>query len=238
MPERLRDLTVKIRTLVLVAMACLGIDIPRSLGAPPAPPLPLPENPESNAGLTGKEVYLKECSVCHGREGEGTDRGFQLRFPVITFATAVTRAGRDGGGVFSIPMPAYSPEQISDTQLQEMWTFLSSFPRPKTGRDLYFTFCSNCHGMDGRGGVVGQGILGEIGEFREAIREGEHRREPLRRRKYMPSYSRAMISDSEIWLLEHYARELRASQGSRRGGDHDHHDDDDDDDDEHRHDDD
>ncbi len=209
--------------------------------APPVPPEP-PEGgselPSSNEGLSGKEVYLKECAVCHGKEGEGTDRGFSVRFPVAVYAEAVTRAGRDGAGVFSIPMPAYTAAQVSDQQLREMWQYLSSFSRPKTGAELFATFCQNCHGKDGRGGVVGKGVLGEIGEFREVIREGEHRSQPLRRRKYMPAYSRSLISDADIWLLENYARELRTA-GRGRGGshddDHDHHGEDGDDDDKHEH---
>jgi len=132
-------------------------------------------------------------------------------------------------------MPGYSPEAISNAQLDEIWSYLSSFPRPTTGAELYATFCQNCHGKDGRGGVVGESILGEIGEFHEAIRQGEHRSQPLRRSKYMPAYSRTMITDGEIWLLENFARDLRRTQGGRGRQDDD---DDDDDDDHHKHDDD
>ena len=178
---------------------------------PPSIPVPVPPEdvPQGNENLSGKEVYLKECAVCHGQEGEGNERGYPIRFPVESYAEAVTRQGRSGNSSFPIPMPGYSKEQISDVQLREMWSYLRSFPRPQTGKQLFETYCANCHGADGRGGFSGKDVVRETDDYREAIREGEHQRDYLNRKKYMPAYSPLEISLEEITLLRLYARELR-----------------------------
>lgn len=201
---------------------------------PPLPPLP-PENPgegtgASNEGLSGYEVYQKECAVCHGDQGQGTERGYAVRFPVGSYATAVTRAGRSGNPLFAIPMPAYDQKSISDQQLAEMWQYLGSFPRPTTGKELYETFCGNCHGNDGRGGFSGKNVIREIEEFSEYIRKGKNTRYPLNRRKYMPAYRPNELSREEIRLMQLHAEELRRQAGYPNGHDHD------EDDDEHEHD--
>jgi mono/diheme cytochrome c family protein len=194
-------------------------------------------------GLTGKEVYLKECAVCHGKEGEGTPRGYQVRFPVSSYATLVTRVGRSGNRLFDIPMPGYSAEKISDQQLKEIWEYLGSFPHPTQGKELFTAYCANCHGQDGRGGFSGESILGETGEYRKYIRRGKNLRYPLNRRKYMPAYTEAELSANDILLLRQYARELRQTVPRPRpepspgpvSRPTPHDDDDDDHDDEHRH---
>jgi cytochrome c553 len=132
-----------------------------------------------------------------------------VRFPIQAYADAVTRFGRSGNREFDIPMPAYPVEKISDQQLREMWTYLSSFPRPTTGKELFNAYCANCHGQDGRGGFSGEGILGETGEYRKYIRRGKNLRYPLNRRKYMPAYGEMELSANDILLLRQYARELR-----------------------------
>ena len=179
----------------------------------PLPPTPAPpdDGEDSNAGLSGKEVYLKECAVCHGNEGEGTERGYQLRFPVSAYAEAVTRKGRTGNRLYAIPMPAYQTDKISDQQLREMWEYLHSFQRPITGKGLFEAYCANCHGQDGRGGFTGEGILSETGEYRKYIRRGKNRLNPMNRRKYMPAYTAEEVSSNDILLLRQYARELRQS---------------------------
>ena len=120
---------------------------------PPMPPKPPSGKPKpgrqgegSNKGLTGVEVYKKECAVCHGEEGEGTERGYPLRFVKWRFAELVTRRGREYPPEFEIDMPAYDEEIVSNQQMNEMLNYLYSFPKPETGKELYFYYCQNCHG--------------------------------------------------------------------------------------------
>ena len=198
------------------------------LPQPPASDLPQPPQPpgdddDSNEGLSGIEVYLKECAVCHGDEGEGTERGYRIQFPVRKFAKAITRKGREGNPYFEIEMPAYDRKMVSDRQMDEMWDFLHSVARPSTGQGIYETFCANCHGVDGRGGLSRESVLGELDEVEEYVREGEGW-DYFNRRKYMPRWSRQELSDWEIRKMISYLYTLGG-----KGGD----DDDDDDDDDH-----
>ena len=159
---------------------------------PPKPPLPPGKLPKpgrqgegSNKGLTGVEVYKKECAICHGETGEGTDRGYPLRFVKSRFFQYVTREGRKLPPEFDIDMPAYDEEIVSHLQMTEMVEFLHSFEKPQTGKDLYFYYCENCHGPRGIGGVSREKIYGEDSEeMEEAVREGHHRGEMWDRRVY------------------------------------------------------
>ena len=197
-------------------------------GSGPVPPLPPGEGDGSNDGLSGKEVWMKECAVCHGDEGEGTARGTRLKFPVRGFATFITRNGREGHPAYAIPMPAYSRDIISNQQMSEMWDYLHSFPQPFTGKDVYQIYCANCHGEDGRGGMSGEPVLGELDEIEEYVREGEGGRMYWSRTKYMPAWSPWEISNRQIDLMINYLAGLGGGYPSHN----DHDDDDDDDDDE------
>ncbi|NRA64223.1 MAG: c-type cytochrome [Pseudobacteriovorax sp.] len=190
---------------------------------PPNPPQPVPPDDDSNEGLTGIEVYMKECAVCHGDKGEGTPRGYRIQFPTRDFATYITRRGRTGNPYFTIPMPAYDRKLVSDKQLREMWDYLHDQERPQTGKQLYETFCANCHGLDGRGGLSRESVLGELDELWEAIREGEGYNNYWSRRGYMPRWNSREISNREIRLMTRYLYSI--------GGGYDDDDDDYDDDD-------
>ncbi|SMF07118.1 c-type cytochrome [Pseudobacteriovorax antillogorgiicola] len=185
----------------------------------PQPPTPPGGGDDSNFGLSGKEVYLKECAVCHGEIGEGTERGYRIQFPVRGFATYITRHGRKNHPDFDIDMPAYSRELISDQQMREMWDYLHNLPRPRTGKKVYETFCANCHGLDGRGGMSGESVLGELDEVYEYVREGEGYNNYWSRTDYMPRWNWQELPNEEIRMMIYYLYSL--------GGGYDDDDDDD-----------
>ena len=113
---------------------------------PPMPPAPPSDKPKpgrqgegSNKGLTGVEVYQKECAVCHGKEGEGTERGYPLKFVKSRFAELVTRQGRKIPPEFEIDMPAYDEEIVSRKQMTEMLDYLWDFPQPESGKNYTST---------------------------------------------------------------------------------------------------
>ncbi len=164
-----------------------------ALDAPP----PTPDN-----------IYAGSCAGCHGAEGEGTERGPQMRSPVVGYANYVTRTGRSGVG-FDVAMPAYPEANIAQADLDEIWRFLHSFPKPTDGGGLYAQFRANCHGADARGGPARSNIAGEdLDEWLETVREGEGGGNYGDREEYMPAWSRDAISDSEIRLMREYIRGL------------------------------
>lgn len=161
---------------------------------------------------TPRDVYASECAACHGASGEGADRGPPIRNPVVPYATWVVRNGRPGSG-YADAMPPYGEGEVTPAELGEMLAWLSAMPKPADGAGLYRIFCGNCHGPTGRGGPTGQSIVGEgVGEWIEVVREGEGGRNYGRRGDYMPSWSRAQLSDAEIRLM------YEAVAGGSRGG--------------------
>lgn len=178
-------------------------------------------NREQAGPMTGVEVFATTCAGCHGAAGEGHDRGPQLRFPVVGYATHVTRSGRDGRG-FADPMPGYDHEEVDDEQLGQMWGWLHSGGKPTDGAGLWKTYCGNCHGPDGRGGPVDESVRGEdLGDWIEVTREGEGGRRYGSRGDYMPAWSSREISDDEIRLMYDYIRGGGADEGGGGGEEED-----------------
>ena len=107
-------------------------------------------------------------------------------------------------------MPAYDEEIVSNQQMNEMLNYLYSFPKPETGKELYFYYCQNCHGVRGYGGVSGEDIGTEsYKSLRKYTRRGKHREamgQLWRRDEYMPSWSSGEISDEDIEKIGNYLR--------------------------------
>lgn len=188
-------------------------------GVDPGAPDPTP--------LTAREQYAVQCAVCHGVEGDGTPRGPQIRFPVLGYATWVVRNGRSGIG-YPERMEPFSRDRLSDDALREMLSWLGGFERPMDGAGLNRAFCANCHGADGRGGPVGEGIVGaDLYEYFYAIREGEGDDDYRDREEYMPAWDERELSDDDILAIW-----LHLTGGAPIDDDHDDEHDEDDDDDE------
>jgi mono/diheme cytochrome c family protein len=102
-------------------------------------------------------------------------------------------------------MPAFSLQQVSDQQLQEVLAWLGGRPDPTTGAGLFDRYCANCHGSDATGGVVGQDIAGEtLNNVIEAARDGFGRQNYAVRDKFMPGRSTQELSDAELQLITDY----------------------------------
>ncbi len=169
-------------------------------GPPPQPPADAPPP----APLSGRDYYALQCSACHGANAEGTALGPQMRNPSVPYATWVIRNGRSGVG-FPEAMPGYDREQLSEAILDEMMDWLGEFPPPQDGAGLYRTYCANCHGPTGGDGPTRAAIDDEdLGDFMEAVREGEGGRSYGDRGDYMPRWSRLEISDGQVQLMWRY----------------------------------
>ncbi|HVZ38559.1 MAG TPA: c-type cytochrome [Candidatus Kapabacteria bacterium] len=157
--------------------------------------------------LTGREFYARECARCHGADGEGTTRGYEIRNPVTGYATYVIRTGRPGSP-FANAMPSYTTSQLSDAQLGEILEWLRSATHPTDGKSLYGRFCLNCHGSNARSGPAGKNIKSELGDINEKVRSGEGGTAYSNRRKYMPSWSTTQLSSQEVNAIAAYIRTL------------------------------
>ncbi len=154
--------------------------------------------------LNGLEVYELRCASCHGDEGQGTERAFQLRYRADEYSKYVVRHGRTSS-LFESDMPAY--DDISEEQLDEMFDWLGSFPNPDSGDALYARYCANCHGDDGQGGPTGKDIASD-GDSTEKIRGGENLNNPGDRREYMPRWNNEALTDQEVGIIEDYVASL------------------------------
>jgi len=118
----------------------------------------------ANAQPDGKALFLKHCSACHGNEGKG---GVGVPLSLPSFINSVSneylkrtiRVGRPGR-----IMPAFP--QLSEAQVEAIVDYMRSWsdarvveydPAPvsgdeKNGKELFLKRCSQCHGVDGKGG--------------------------------------------------------------------------------------
>lgn len=173
-------------------------------GAQPPPGADAGFSPE----ISGRELFQTACAPCHGKEGEGTMFGYEIRHPPRAFARYVVRSGREGRG-FPGPMAAFPASAISDPQLAEMLDWLWSFPRSTSGQELYADFCANCHGTDAAGGVVGKSIARKgSGDVREKSRQGTGGTAFGNRLRYMPAFSLPELPDSDLAAIARYLESL------------------------------
>jgi len=157
------------------------------------------------------------CVNCHGDEGEGLmDRGPEIKHPNRELFDFMVRQGD------AMPLPAYrdamppvTTAMISDPILDEIYTWLNSFPKPTTGAELYADYCSYCHGADGRGGLTqgyvnashsapydetGAGFLQHVRDGH--LREGASPVDASDRNTWMPPFPASVLTDQEVALIE------------------------------------
>src|SRR5215471_18055772 len=140
----------------------------------PGRPGPGPEVIRPDEVLDFKVLYKENCSGCHGADGKG-NAAIALSNPVYLAIAdnAVLEsviAGGHGAG-----MPAFAQGKggsLTDKQIETIVAGIRAWARldsqrdinvvpaysastpgdAKRGGDVYATFCSACHGGDGRGG--------------------------------------------------------------------------------------
>lgn len=130
----------------------------------------------------GERLYLSQCAMCHGQNGEG-GRGPTLARPKLLHAPdddalrSVIRGGIAGTG-----MPG---TRLIDAELRELAAYVRKLGRvqpmviagdPKRGEEIYRTkgACVGCHMLSGAGGAFGPDLTG-VG----ARRSPQHLRESL-----------------------------------------------------------
>jgi mono/diheme cytochrome c family protein len=126
-------------------------------------------------------LYGHNCAGCHGASGKG-GAAVSLGDPVF-LAVADDAAIRHtaANGVPGTPMPAFAQSaggMLTDKQIDALVRGLRSWAQPEIlrdsnpppyaaqapgdphrGADVYATYCSACHGADGRGGKKASSIV-------------------------------------------------------------------------------
>ncbi len=176
-----------------------------------SPPQPPPANDDPTpplSSLSGQEYYQRECAICHGLNGEGTERGSAITRTHKVYGSQVIREGRSGSKTYAIPMPAYSRDELTARQLAEIWQMLGEKPKPDTGAGLYRAYCENCHGSHGSGGDVEVAINHAVGALSLWVRYGGKSQDKdfLSRHDYMPSFNERELTDQDILLIGQYLK--------------------------------
>jgi cytochrome c oxidase cbb3-type subunit III len=119
-------------------------------------------------------LYTQNCAGCHGVEGSGS-AAMSLANPVyLAIADDNVIRHTAANGVPGTPMPAFAQSSggmLTDKQIDAIvagirsWAKLNALDgqtpppyaaqspgNPQRGADVYRTYCSSCHGADGRGG--------------------------------------------------------------------------------------
>jgi cytochrome c oxidase cbb3-type subunit III len=158
-----------------IVMACAACNSSPGRPGPDAEVIPPDQIMEFNV------LYAGNCAGCHGSNGKG-GAAVSLSDPVflaIANDAAIRRIAANG--VSGTPMPAFAQSaggMLTDKQLDAIVSGIRSWAKPDylqgvspppyasqaagdphKGADVYATYCSACHGADGKGGTKASSIV-------------------------------------------------------------------------------
>ena len=169
-----RPILVIVATIVAL-MACAACSNLPGAHRPELAVVPPSEVVDFNA------LYGQNCAGCHGVDGKG-GAAIALANPVflaIADDTVIRRIASNG--VPGTPMSAFAQSaggMLTEKQIDSLVTGIRSWAKPNAlgdqtpppyaaqapgdaqhGADAYRTYCSSCHGADGRGGSKASSIV-------------------------------------------------------------------------------
>src|ERR1700675_1246868 len=181
--------------LILAAVTFFALGLCGCASAPGRPiPSDLPIVPSEITDFN--TLYEQNCSGCHGAEGKG-GAAIALANPVyLAIADGAILHRTTANGIQGTSMPAFAQSaggMLTDKQInvivggiRERWSktdvfrgadpppYSSTAPGDSTrGSKVYATYCSSCHGDDGRGGQKASAIV--EGSFLALVNDQELR---------------------------------------------------------------
>src|SRR5260370_12775726 len=163
------------RSIVLVFAICAAC------GHFPGRPVANSEVIPPNQIMDFNTLYGQNCAACHGPGGKG-GAAIPLSDPVfLAIATDAVIRRTAAIGVPGTPMPAFAQSpggMLTDQQIDAIVGGIRSWANPgvlhgdilppysapspgdpRHGAEVYATYCSSCHGQDGRGGAKASSIV-------------------------------------------------------------------------------
>jgi ubiquinol-cytochrome c reductase cytochrome c subunit len=222
-PERWRRLRF---SLVVAAPLLLTLVVVPLLGPARVRPTARAEPPPPGPAPDGQFLYLRDCGICHGVDGEGSPRGQSLREVGPAEADYAISTGRMPIDKPDSPRrrrrPKYSKAETA-ALVDHMRRFLAPEPeipdvslragKLSEGGELFQANCASCHQWAGSGGALLGGIESPSLEeatprqMGEAIRTG-----PVN----MPVFGPELFSDDQVDSIARYVVYLRNPKD--RGG--------------------
>jgi mono/diheme cytochrome c family protein len=166
---------------ILVVVVMVSVAVCTGCNSSPGRPKSESEVIPPNQVMDFKILYNQNCAGCHGASGSG-GAAIALANPVY-LAIADDRVIRRiaASGVPGTPMPAFAQSaggMLTDKQIDALMTGIRSWAKPdalgdqtppsytaqapgdaERGANAYQTYCSSCHGADGRGGNKASSIV-------------------------------------------------------------------------------
>jgi len=166
------------------------------------------------AAAAGQALYAERCVECHGADGNGQvpnarnfgDVDYMRGETPLDFYVAITE-GKSSFEEEENQMPAFGDVLSSDERwdlVYFVWRFSTSDSRLAAGREIYTSFCVECHGDDGRSQVLDAADLSDQ-RFMAAESPSTLYLSVTRGRGSMPAWQ-ARLNQDERWMVIEYLR--------------------------------
>lgn len=162
----------------------------------------------------GQALYAEHCARCHGADGNGQvpnarnfgDVDYMRGETPRDFYLAITEGVPNLEEVEN-EMPAFGEELSSDERwdlVYYVWRFSTTDERLAAGREIYTSFCAECHGEDGRSQILD---AADLSDQRFIAHESPSTLYLFvtRGRGSMPAWQ-ARLSQDERWMVIEYLR--------------------------------